>query len=158
MRAITDSLKGNFDRGWEFLNELIKVCPDSVWTKKGGGFVFWQQLYHCFFCVSLFVLPKDSEPQPGPWGLDVAKFKSEPTTAPSKEELKTYADKKKAEADAWIATLDDAKLTEENAGLSARFGAPMNNAMALAIMSGHSSYHIGSCDAVLRDNGEKGVM
>jgi hypothetical protein len=34
----------------------------------------------------------------------------------------------------------------------------MSNATTLAILSGHSMYHVGSCDAILRDNGEKGVL
>jgi hypothetical protein len=151
-------LKGNFDRGWQFLTQIIDVCPNSVWSKKAGGFVFWQQLYHCFGAVNFFLLPKDGKSEPGPWGAEVANFKAEPTVTPSKDELKAYAAKMKAQADAWIATLDDASLSQIHEGLSARWGSPMNNAMVLAILSGHSSYHIGSCDAILRDNGEKGVM
>jgi hypothetical protein len=38
------------------------------------------------------------------------------------------------------------------------WGSPMNNVAALAIMSGHPFYHTGSCDAILRDNCEKGVL
>ena len=158
MKTITDSLKASFDGGWNYLNELIDVCPDSVWTKKGGGFVFWQQLYHCFYCVSLFILPKGGVIQPGPWGAEVAGFKAEPTVTPTKAELRAYADKKKAEADAWIATLNDANLATEHEGLTARFETPFTNAGVLVLMDKHSFYHVGSCDAVLRDNGEKGVL
>jgi hypothetical protein len=158
VKAITEALKANFDRGWGFLTQIIDVCPDAVWTKKAGGFVFWQQLYHCFATVDFFLLPKDGTPEPGPWGAEVATFKAEPTAKPTKEELKAYAGKMKAKVDAWIATLDDASLSQTHEGFSARRGATMSNAMVLAILSGHSSYHIGSCDAILRDNGEKGVM
>jgi uncharacterized damage-inducible protein DinB len=158
MRAVTEALKANFDRSWDFLTQIIDVCPDAVWNRKAGGFVFWQQLYHCFACVDFFILPKDGTPEAGPWGGDVAMFKADPETTPAKAEVKAYAAKKKASADAWIASLDDAALAKEHEGFSARRGASMSNAMVLAIMSGHSSYHIGSCDAILRDNGGKGVM
>ena len=158
MKAVTESLKANFDQGWGLLMQEIEVCPETVWGKKGGGFVFWQQIYHCCWAVDLFTLPKDGTPEPAPWGEDVAGFKAEPKKTPSKAELKAYAAKMKARADAWIAALNDAALTQLNEGLSARWGSPMNNAMALALMSGHSSYHVGSCDAILRDNGGKGVL
>jgi hypothetical protein len=155
--TITESLKGNFDQVWSLLVRIIDICPEAVWAKKAGGFVFWQQLYHCFSAANL-ILPKDSKPEPGPWGTEVAQFKAEPTTTPSKEELKAYAVKMKAQVDAWIGTLDDTSLLQVHEGLSARWGSPMNNVMALNIMSGHPFYHIGSCDAILRDNGEKGVL
>jgi hypothetical protein len=158
VKAVTEALKANFDRGWSFLIQIIDVCPDAVWAKKAGGFVFWQQLYHCFAVADFFLLPKDGVPEPGPWGAEVSGLKAEPTTTPTKEELKAYAGKMKAKIDAWIATLDDASLAQTHEGFSARRGTPMSNVMVLAILSGHSSYHIGSCDAILRDNGEKGVM
>ena len=157
VKAITDSLKENFDWVWGLLVQVVDVCPEAVWAKKAGGFVFWQQLYHCFSAANL-ILPKDGKPEPGPWGSEVAEFKAEPATTPSKEELKAYAAKMKAQVDAWIATLDDASLLQTHEGLSARWGAPMNNVTAFSAMSGHPFYHIGSCDAILRDNGEKGVM
>jgi hypothetical protein len=158
MKAVTEALKANFDRGWDFLTQVIDVCPEAVWAKKAGGFVFWQQLYHCFSVVNFFLLPKDGVAEPGPWGAEVAGFKAEPAATPSKEDLKAYAAKMKGKADAWIATLDDASLSQLHEGFSARRGTAISNAMTLAILAGHSSYHIGSCDAILRDNGEKGVM
>ena len=157
MNTITNTLKGNFDRAWGLLVQVIDVCPEAVWAKKAGGFVFWQQLYHCFSAANL-ILPKDSEPEPAPWGAETAKLKAEPTTTPSKEELKAYAAKMKAQVDAWIATLDDASLSQTHEGFSSRWASPMNNAAAFGIMLGHPFYHIGSCDAILRDNGEKGVL
>ena len=158
MKIVTDSLKATFDRGWGFLTQIIDVCPDAVWTKKAGGFVFWQQLYHCFACVDYFLMPKDGTLDAGSCGMEIAMLKTEPKTALSKEEVKAYAAKMKAKADAWIATLDDATLSKEHEGFTSRRGSSVCNAMLLGIMSGHSSYHIGSCDAILRDNGEKGVM
>lgn len=158
MRAITDSLKANFDRGWELLNQVVDACPDSVWTKKAGGYVFWQQIYHCFACADFFIGPKDGTPDMGPAGMEIAMLKVEPTEKMSKADVKAYGAKMKAKIDQWIASIDDATLTQPHEGLSARFGTPMNNVMVLAVMSGHSSYHVGHCDAILRDNGEKGVM
>ncbi|MDR1622360.1 MAG: DinB family protein [Synergistaceae bacterium] len=158
MRKVTEALKGSFDMGWNFLTQVIDVCPDAVWTKKAGGYVFWQQLYHCFSAVDYFLLPKDGAGEPGPWGADVSGFKAEPTVTPGKEELKAYAAKMKAKVDTWVASLDDDALSQNHEGLSSRWGAPTSNAATLAILSGHSMYHVGSCDAILRDNGEKGVM
>jgi hypothetical protein len=158
MRKVTEALKANFDRGWDLLVQIIDVCPEGVWTKKEGGYVFWQQLYHCFAAVNYFLLPKDGIAEPGPWGADVSGFKAEPAVKAGKEELKAYAAKMKAKIDTWIDSLDDASLSQDHEGFSSRRGAPMSNAMTLAILSGHSNYHVGSCDAILRNHGEKGVM
>lgn len=158
MRAITDALKANFDRGWGFLNQIIDVCPEAVWSKKAGGYLFWQQIYHCFACVEYFLGPKDGKPEMGPMGMEVAMFKTTPATKVTKDEVRAFGAKMKEKVDNWIASLDDAALSQIHEGFTARRGVPMSNAMVLAIMSGHSSYHIGHCDAILRDNGEKGVM
>lgn len=153
MRAVTESLKVTFDRGWGFLNQIIEVAPENVWVKTGGGYPFWQQVYHCFACVDFFIAPAGDNMDDA-----VAMFKTTPAEAMSKGEVKAFGEKMKAKADAWIAGLDDAALAATNEGLSARRGMPMTNAVAFSAMIGHSSYHVGGCDAVLRDNGEKGVM
>lgn len=158
MRAITDSLKANFDRGWGLLDQIIEVCPEAVWSKKAGGFLFWQQIYHCFGCVDYFIGPKDGTLDAGPLGMDTVMFKACPEATPSKAEVKAYGDQMRAKADTWIAALDDAALAQTHEGFSARRGAPMTNGMVFSIMSGHSMYHVGGCDVILRDNGEKGVM
>jgi hypothetical protein len=158
VKAVISTLRANFDHGWDLLIKVIEACPAAVWDKKAGGYVFWQQLYHCFSAVDFFTLPKDGVPEPAPWKADFNGLKDAPEKTPSKEELKAYAAKMKARADAWLASLNDASLTQSHEGFSSRWGAPMNNAMTLAILSGHLSYHVGSCDAILRDNGEKGVL
>ncbi|MDR1874505.1 MAG: DinB family protein [Synergistaceae bacterium] len=158
MRAITNVLQENFERNWKLLDRIIDVCPDAVWGKKAGGFVFWQQLYHCFSAVDFFLMPKDGSPKPGPWGADVASFKAEPTVTPTKDELRAWSAARKADVNAWLAPLDDADLFQLHEGFSARWGDPMGNVAVLVTLLGHLSYHIGHCDAILRDNGGKGVM
>ena len=158
MRAITDDLKASFDQGWKLMDQIIDVCPEAVWGKKAGGFVFWQQLYHCFACVDYFLMPKDGAIDAGPQGMEIAMLDKEPTAKVGKEEVRAYAAKMKAKADAWFETMDDESLSLHHEGFSARRGGPVSNAMLIAIMSGHSQYHVGGCDVILRDNGEKGVM
>jgi len=154
MKVVTESLKASFDRGWEFLNQIIEVCPDDVWNKKAGGYYFWQQLYHCFACADIFIMPKGGALE----NPDIALFKTELQSAMSKEEVKKFGSKMKGKADAWIESLDDAALCEIHEGFSEKRGSPVTNALAFTAMISHSSYHIGSCDAILRDNGQKGVL
>lgn len=151
MRVITESLKVTFDRGWGLLNQVIDVCPNDVWDKKAGGFLFWQQVYHCFGCVDFFI---SGEEKVSP--DDAVMFK--PVPSMSKDEVRAFGAKMKAKADAWISALDDDSLGVKNESVSARFGMPMTNVATFSLMIGHSMYHIGSCDAILRDNGQKGVM
>ena len=77
MRNVVNGMKGYYERGMEFLFRLIDECPDDLWTKKGGGFFYWQQVYHAFYIVDFFLLPPDGRcrirPMEGPWPCS-AKF------------------------------------------------------------------------------------
>ena len=49
-------------------------------------------------------------------------------------------------------------LAKKDEALSAGMGAEATNAMAVSMLAGHIFYHLGSCDAALRDNGLEGVF
>ena len=157
MRDVVASMESYYERGMGFLFRLIEECPDELWGKKGGGFFFWQQLYHAFYCVNYFLLPAGSELPEKPYGRAVAMLSETIDTVPSKDEIREYGREMKANADAWIASLEDGALGNRHDGMSERRKTELNNASVLTSLCGHNMYHVGCLDSVLRENGLKGV-
>jgi len=157
MRTAVTSMETYYERGMGFLFKLIDECPDALWGERKGGFFVWQQLYHAFYCVDYFLLPPDGEMPEKPYGRAVAMFSEEADTPLSKDELRAFGKDMKAKADTWIASLDDAALGQRHEGMSARKKAEMSNAVVFASLCGHTMYHVGCLDSVLRESGLKGV-
>ena len=157
MRTAVIGMKTYFDRGMEFLFRLIDECPDDLWKKKGGGFFYWQQVYHAFYCVDYFLLPPESEMADEPFGRAVAMFSEIPASAPSKETVRKFGVSMKKKADEWIAFLNDEFLGLRHDGMSVRRKAEMNNGAVFVSLCGHTMYHVGCLDSVLREHGLKGV-
>lgn len=157
MRNAVASIETYYERGMGFLFRLIDECPDELWGKKGGGFFYWQQLYHAFYCVDYFLLPAGSEFPEKPYSSAVAMFRETLDTVPAKDEIREYGAMMKAKADAWIAALDDGALGDRHEGMSERRKTEVTNAGVLTSLCGHNMYHVGCLDSVLRENGLKGV-
>ncbi len=157
MKNVVNGMKGYFDRGMEFLFRLVDECPDDLWTKKGGGFFYWQQVYHAFYCVDYFLLPPDGEMADEPYGRAVAMFSEVPPVPPSKETVREFGAVMKKKADEWIASLDDGALGLRHEGMTARKKAETCNGAVFASLCGHNMYHVGCLDSVLREHGLKGV-
>ena len=157
MRDAVASIESYYERGMGFLFRLIDECPDELWGKKGGGFFFWQQLYHAFYCVNYFLLPAGSELPEKPYGRAAAMLSETIDKVPSKDEIREYGRELKANADAWIASLKDGALGDRHDGMSERRKTELNNAAVLTSLCGHNMYHVGCLDSVLRENGLKGV-
>jgi uncharacterized damage-inducible protein DinB len=94
---------------------------------------------------------------PGPGSIDVAMFKDFPTQPLSKEAVREFGLKKKAQAYAWIDSLDDSDLPKKHEGSSERRKMEVNNGTVLSGLAGHFFYHIGCNDTTLRENGHPGV-
>lgn len=157
-KAITQSLEGNVLHAFGLVNEFIKVCPDNIWGEPYGRWPVWQQLYHCFAAIDFFLRPKDAPesagPVPGPIG-DLAEVAEE---TPARQLIKDFIEKAQARSREYMAGLDDAALAARNEGLSARMGRDVTHAATVALLASHTMYHLGSCDAALRQNGLSGVF
>lgn len=158
MRDTVQALAGSFERGFMLLSKLLEDCPDELWGKRGKGFPYWQHLYHVFDVMDFFVLPRDGAFGPRPCTADESMFRSTPDTPLSKDELRSFGQRMKADADRWIQSVSDADLAKKHEGCSSRMGADMTNATVLALLIGHNMYHIGCLDTIRREAGLKGVM
>ena len=157
-KIITQSLEGGVMHAFSLANEFIKVCPDTIWGKKVGGWPVWQQLFHTFGAIDFFLRDADAAEEPPVFGEGVTELKVSPAEAPSKDKVREYIEKKQAQVQAYAAKLDDAALAEKHEGLSKRFGRDVTHAGTLALIASHTMYHLGSCDAALRENGLPGVF
>lgn len=158
MRDIVKASEAPFRYAWQLVNEYLKVCPDSVWQAKNGGYPVWQQMLHAIWVLDyFFVCGEGDTPLPAPADLDTLLFKKQGSGVVGKAEVLEYANKVIVRVDAWIAALKDSDLPKKNDALSAKLGNDFTFAGTLIAMSAHTQYHIGSCDSALRDNGIQGV-
>ena len=157
-QAIVQNQRGNFDFAFSLLMQFIDVCPDDTWAKKFGGWPIWQQVYHALNAVDFFISEPGAEPVKGLVAKEVGSLSVVGDTPVSKADMKAFAAKVKAAADGYMNALSDADLTQKAAGASARMGRDTLHATVVALSIGHIFYHLGSCDAALREQGLKGVF
>ena len=157
-KIVTQSLEGGILHAFGLTNEFLKVCPDAVWGQKFGGWPVWQQMFHAYTAIDFFLRPKDAAPEAPLFGDGVGDLKQAAKETPAKAAVQDYIEKAQAKVRDYIAGLDDAALGNSHAGLSARFGREVTHAATLALIGSHTMYHLGSCDAALRENGMPGVF
>ena len=156
--AIVKSQRGNFDFAFSLMMQFIDVCPDATWTKNFGGWPIWQQVHHTFAAVDFFISEPDAVPAESLVPQAVTFLATVGDTPVSKADMKAFAYKAKAAADEYMNTLTDAQLTQKATGASERMKRETTHASVMALMVGHLLYHLGTCDAALREQGLKGVF
>lgn len=157
-KIIAQSLEGGVLHAFSLANEFVKICPDKIWAHAYGRWPVWQQLYHAFSAVDFFVRPKDAPESMKPVADGIGNLTEEATEAASKEIMQKFFGEAQAEASKYMAALDDAALAQKNEGLSARMGRDITHAGTIALLAAHTMYHLGACDAALRENGLPGVF
>lgn len=155
---ITQSLEGNIKHALSLLDKFVEVCPENLWAQKFGGWPVWQQVYHALTALDFFIRPLDAPEEAPPFGEKEAGLDAEAANPAGKLQIKAYAEKMYQRVDAYIAGLDDAALAQSHAGLAARLGMPATHANALCLITAHTLYHLGICDAALRERGLAGVF
>lgn len=155
--GIVLAAQGPFQQAYTLLSTFIERCPDNIWKERNGGWPVWQQVAHALSSLPFFAgAPAGSVP--APCALEVLRLAVQGMEPLSKERMQAYAAQCKASADAYIAGLRDEQLAEENAVLSAGIGFSVTHAATLGMFASHVMYHLGSCDAALRDHGLPGVF
>jgi hypothetical protein len=162
-QAIIAGQRASFEHAFGMMLQFIEVCPDDVWTKKFGGWPVWQQVYHALGTCQFFALKEGETPEQGLYPPEVHRFQSTPDAAPAKKDIQEYAARMKARADSYFTAMQDADLPGVNQSLTSRLRAfgvqhDFTHSQTMAMLSGHLLYHLGSCDAALRDIGLKGVF
>jgi hypothetical protein len=157
-QAIVNNQRGSFDFAFSLMMQFIDVCPDAVWSKKFGGWPIWQQVYHALSAVDFFISAPGAEPVKGLVDPEIGGLKTVGEKPLDKGALKAFATQVKAAADAYMDALSDEDLTKKAEGASMRMRRETLHATVMVLMIGHILYHLGSCDAALREQGLKGVF
>ena len=157
MKDLVNGLKKNCVRAFDFLFQQIEEASDDVWKARGGEFLYWQHVYHAFYCVDFFAASPGGTMDPGPGTASVAMFHEFPGTPLSKEPVREFGKKKQAQAYAWIDGFEDSDLAKKNESNSERRKMDVSNGMVISGLAGHLMYHVGCNDTTLRENGRSGV-
>ncbi len=157
-KAIVRSQQGNFEFAFSLAMQFIDVCPEEIWQEQFGGWPVWQQLYHGISATDFFVRARDGQAVPDPCPAGASLGSAAGCPAPARAEVGEFARKIKKAADDWIASLNDADLPQKHEGASSRMGRDFTNAGIMVLLTGHLLYHLGCCDAALRQRGLKGVF
>lgn len=157
-RAIVENQRGSFEFAFSLLHQFMDVCPDTIWNKKFGGWPIWQQVYHALNAMDFFIAAPDAESVKGLVSPEVGFLKVQGATPVSKADMKAFANLVKTAADGYMDALTDADLATLAEGATRRMGRETRHATVMALMVGHLFYHLGSCDAALRENGLTGVF
>ncbi|MDR1946271.1 MAG: DinB family protein [Desulfovibrio sp.] len=156
--VIRDSLLGSVQHSFGLMNAFMDACPDEVWTENFGGWPIWQQCYHCFSAMNFFLKQHGDPPCEALFPDSVGNLGEKSRENPSRQKVKDFALRAQEWALRCAQALDDKSLAENNEGLSARFGKDMTHAGTLALVASHTLYHLGICDAALRQRGLPGMF
>ena len=156
-RDIVTAVQAPFLNAFALLERSIDVCPEEIWREKNGGWPVWQQIYHALTALDFFVGQVGT---PSDWPFDQATGSLNVVSEQylTKEAAKKLATEAKARVDIYLAGLSDADLAVREPRLSAVFGSDVPHGAIVGMLASHTLYHVGSCDAALRDHGLKGVF
>ncbi|MCL1889651.1 MAG: DinB family protein [Desulfovibrionaceae bacterium] len=148
-----------FERFWAMMEKQVEICPEGLWGVKAGGYVYWQQIWHAMVIAELNAI---ENPEAKALSLDkysrgVALLSDTLDRVPSKAEILEEAGRIKKLAMAYYESLSLASLSKEHPAMSKRLGKPHTRLHAALSTIRHLNYHIGACDAVLRERGLTGV-
>lgn len=147
-----------FQSAFALLERFIEVCPEEIWREKSGGWPVWQQAYHALTALDFFV-GEVGTPSAWPFDEDTGRLACGVSDKHlPKAEAARLAKEAKARVEAYLAGLDDTDLAVPEPRLTAIFGADMPHAAIIGMLASHTLYHVGSCDAALRNHGLEGVF
>ena len=157
--AIVAELENPYQRAWGLMCQFMDVCPDEIWAETNGGWPVWQQVAHTVAVLNCFMLENDDDTfVPAPAELGVLMLKEQGQQVVGKESMKAYGAAVKAAVDARVARLTDADLTRIQERVSKKIGRELSYGAVMVMLASHTMYHLGSCDAALRDHGLPGVF
>ena len=137
----------------DMMEKLIEQAPDSIWNEQKGGFVFWQQILHALTGSKFWLRTEKSDfDEPFADRKVFPELDGKPENNLTRDELRSLFDEVKSSFEAYTADPSPDSLFEP---------CPLYDRITrLDVLLGqlrHMQHHIGCCNAILRDNGEKAV-
>jgi uncharacterized damage-inducible protein DinB len=143
-----ESAKRHFDLSFAMLDQVIAISPDELWEAKRGGIVYWQQLFHTLTGIYYWMRPSGDrfeEPFAGR-GL-YPELEQDPESHLSRAELLEFLENVKTVVRRFFDQNDDAWLYEKSA-----VNPKIKNIDIIYMQIRHIQYHVGHCEAILREN------
>lgn len=156
-RTLAPTIRFGVDHALKLYGRFLDICPEAIWQKKFGGWLVSQQYYHALAASGAFLSSITgkalADPCPGTGDLRQANL-----PAPSMENARTLLATVTGAADDIFKNIDDETLLSRNDRLSLLLESDVNNAECLELLASHLLYHLGSCDAALREDGREGAF
>lgn len=152
-RRITDAAREQFMSTFFMLCELVRVCPDAVWSERFCGVPFWYHVYHAAYfidywlrnpCGESFRPMLVREGIPPEFEYDVAR-----SIGISRQEMAAYLDQLEQRTSAFFSRLTDQLLAEE--ALAPR--EHLTYADIVMTQLRHVMFNIGYLNGILRSRG-----
>lgn len=132
---------------------FLAVCGSDAWNEKFGGWPIGQQYYHALATSGQIFASITGEEVANP--LPEAGNLERQEKAPDKEKAAQLLENLQLAAVKILHTLTNEDLPKKNEPLSQKFGRDITVAGTLELIACHIMYHLGACDADLRQRGEE---
>lgn len=148
---------GGLERAFGLYEKFLAICPDDLWNLKAGGWPLSNQFYHGLNVSAkmLNALDGTNVTDPCPGGGELLRADAK---LPTKADAAKYLQNIKQALVISQDRMTDAFLLENNTIISKMIGADIGNGGVLELMATHMLYHLGSCDAALRNAGREGAF
>lgn len=144
---------------WEFsfshVEKFVDICPDDIWARKFGGWPVGEQYFHALTATGMLIASITHKPVANP-APQFGALEKGSDACPDKDVAKAFLMNVMEAGRAMFDALTDADLLKKNEGVSEKFGRSVSNAEVIGLMGGHALYHLGSCDAAMREEGVAG--
>lgn len=136
--------------------KFLEICSDEAWKEKTGGWSLAQQFYHGLVATDMLLssITGTTVPNPNP---EAGQILAKPDVLPTREQAAEFFGNIKIAAQSMFDNLQDETLLEKNEDVSKKFGREITNAVVLELIPCHLLYHLGSCDAALRNRNLPGA-
>lgn len=145
-----NSLRNQFFLSFSMLEGVIEICPDELWNKKSGGFIFWQQVLHALSGIHGWLREEKPEEIPSFPTFDgrniYPELENDPEVSLTKADIRKLCQETKEVAKKWFAGKDDNWLKTPLFNTFTHFDNTIGQLR-------HLMYHIGHCEAIFREYG-----
>ena len=151
---MSDQFVKIYQKGFNFAIEryekFLAICSDDAWKEKAGGWTLAQQYYHGLLATNMLLSSVSGEEVANP-DPEAGLLEEKPDVVPDKSAAALFLANIKLGAADFFEKIDDATLLQKNEKISKKFGSEIVNAFVLELIPCHLLYHLGSCDAALRN-------
>lgn len=149
--------KEGLDRTLALYEKFLRICPEEVWNEKFGGWYVSQQLYHAIGASSTFAATFTGEPITG-YQQEAGQLTRGNEITPTMQQAQQLLEAVNLALQKTFEILKDDDLLKLNPRACKGMGREITNARVLGLLDGHMLYHLGTCDAALRQRGMEGAF